>query len=126
MKPKRNRVALGIYRDRWGLSATVKVDGTQREKRFPPDTPLRTIRAWQDHMRVALRAAAPRRCRTNFKTDATAYLARVRRMASYLERERNIGCGSTISDLDGDTASPRTRSRGSCSDGKGRATQRPH
>ena len=91
MKRKRNRVALGIYRDRWGLSATVKVDGTQREKRFPPDTPLRTIRAWQDHMRVALRAADPRRCHTNFKTDATAYLARVRRTASYRERERNIG-----------------------------------
>ncbi len=90
MKRKRTRVAKGIYRDRWGVSATVKVDGTQREKRFPADTALRTIRAWQDQMRVALRAAAPRRPRGSFETDATGYLATVQRMASCRERERNI------------------------------------
>ncbi len=91
MKRKRIRVGRGVYRDRWGLSATVKVDGTQREKRFPAGTALRTIRAWQDQMRVALRAVTPRRPRGSFETDATGYLATMQRMASYRERERNIG-----------------------------------
>ena len=42
---RRVRVAEGIYRDRHGLAATVKVNGVQRELRFPPGTPLKTIRA---------------------------------------------------------------------------------
>ena len=91
MKRKRTRIALGVYRDQWGLSATVKVDGKQREQRFPKDTSLRTIRAWQDQMRVALRSIRPTRPRTNFDSDAKSYLAGVRMMPSYRERERNIG-----------------------------------
>ena len=38
---KRIRVAQGVYRDRHGLAATVKVNGVQREIRFPPGTPLK-------------------------------------------------------------------------------------
>ena len=90
MKRKRTRVGRGIYRDQWGLSATVKVNGTQRERRFPKDTGLRGIREWQDQVRVALRAAAPKQPRSSFKMDAHRYLAMVRRMPSYRERKRNI------------------------------------
>ena len=49
------RVAEGNYSDRHGLAATVKVNGVQREVRFPPDTPLRTIRAKRDELRASLR-----------------------------------------------------------------------
>ena len=90
MTRKRTRIARGVYRDQWGLSATVKVDGTQREKRFPIGTVLRTLREWQDEMRVALRASAPRRPRGSFKADAARYLAGVRAMPSYRERTRDI------------------------------------
>ena len=90
MKRKRVRIARGIYRDRWGLSATVKVDGKQREQRFPKDTGLRKIREWRDQIRVALRAAAPRQPRNSFKVDADHYLAIVQGMPSYNERKRNI------------------------------------
>ena len=38
---RRVRVAEGIYKDRHGLAATVKVNGIQREVRFPRGTPLR-------------------------------------------------------------------------------------
>ncbi len=91
MKRKRRRIALGVYRDQWGLSATVKVDDTQREKRFPIGTSLRTVRDWQNAMRVALRVAVPRRPRGNLKTDAARYLEGVTAMPSFRERERNIG-----------------------------------
>ena len=90
MKRKRTRIARGIYRDQWGLAATVKVDRKQREQRFPKGTSLRKIREWQDQVRVALRAAAPRQPRSSLTVDADRYLAMVRRMPSYRERKRNI------------------------------------
>ena len=43
-------------------------------------------------MRVALRASVRRRPRGSFKADAIHYLAWVRGMPSYRERERDIGC----------------------------------
>ena len=48
IEKRRKRIGKGIYRDKYGMSATVKV-GTgiaamQREKRFPFDTPLKTSR----------------------------------------------------------------------------------
>ena len=52
---RRVRVAEGIYRDRHGLAATVKVNGVQREIRFPAGTPLKTIRAKRDELRASLR-----------------------------------------------------------------------
>ena len=59
---RRKRIGKGIYRDKYGLSATVKVGtgdrGIQREKRFPFDTPLKDIKAWQGAMRSELRRAA--------------------------------------------------------------------
>ena len=59
---RRKRIGKGIYRDRYGVSATVKV-GTgdaalQREKRFPFDTSLKEIKAWQEAMRGELRPLA--------------------------------------------------------------------
>ena len=52
---RRKRIAKGIYRDTYGLSATVKVgtgaEAQQREKRFAFDTPLKDIRAWQGAIR---------------------------------------------------------------------------
>ena len=91
MTRKRRRIARGVYRDQWGLSATVKVAGTQREKRFPPGTALCKIRDWQGEMRVALRASVPSRLRGSFKADADRYLAGVQAMPTYRERERDIG-----------------------------------
>ena len=55
-RTRRTRVAEGVYKDRWGLAATVKVHGVQREIRFPPDTSLKTIRAPRNELRVSLRS----------------------------------------------------------------------
>ena len=58
MKPssrrRRTRIAPGIYDDRWGRSATVKVGRVQREQRFAVDTLLETIKAWQVRTRADL------------------------------------------------------------------------
>ena len=70
---KRVRVSKGVYRDRWGLAATVKVNGMQRERRFPRGTPLRTIQAWRDEMRGNLRTL-PKGAKHTLRHDAGRYL----------------------------------------------------
>lgn len=52
---RRTKLAQGIFSDRHGLAAVVKVGHLQREKRFPADTPLRDLARWRDHEREALR-----------------------------------------------------------------------
>ena len=65
MATRRKRIGNGIYRDRYGLSAIVKVGPRsacrQREKRFSFDTPLREIKAWQRDMRADLGRSLGRR-----------------------------------------------------------------
>jgi site-specific recombinase XerD len=92
-KRQRKRIGKGIYRDRYGLSAAVKVGtgdrAVQREKRFAFDTPLRDIRAWQDAIRAEMRESARRprsSARGTLTEDAKAYLAQVRHLASYKSR----------------------------------------
>ena len=85
---RRKRISAGVYRDKYGLSAAVKVgprDGAlQAEKRFPFDTGLGTIREWQEAMRVELRRKLkrPQAVRGTLETDAKSYLAQVRHLAS--------------------------------------------
>jgi hypothetical protein len=87
---RRKRIAKGVYRDRYSLSATVKV-GTgaaarQREKRFPFHTPLKDIKAWQGNTRSDLARAigrSPESSRGPLAVDATAYLTQVTTLASY-------------------------------------------
>lgn len=70
-KPRqRTRIARGIYRDQWGIAATVKVGGTQREERYSHESPLKTMKNWQEETRVALRKIAPRGARGSFAADA--------------------------------------------------------
>ena len=87
---RRTRVAEGIYKDRWGLAATVKVHGLQREIRFPPDTSLKTIRARRDQLRASLRTL-PHGKRHTLAHDAGRYLEQVRTtLVSIKDRERHI------------------------------------
>lgn len=66
-------MAQGIYKDRHGLAATVKVKGIQREIRFPPGTSLKTIRARRDELRAGLRTL-PDGDRHTLNHDADRYL----------------------------------------------------
>ncbi len=73
---RRVRVAEGVYPDRHGLAATVKVNGVQREIRFPAGTPLKTIRAKRDELRASLRTV-PAGERHTLAHDAARYLQQV-------------------------------------------------
>ena len=87
---RRVRVAEGIYRDRHGLAATVKVNGVQREVRFPPGTPLKTIRAKRDELRASLRTL-PAGGRHTLNHDAGRYLDQVEStLISFGDRRREL------------------------------------
>ncbi|HXG54772.1 MAG TPA: tyrosine-type recombinase/integrase [Vicinamibacterales bacterium] len=90
MQRERVRIAPGIYRDAYGLAATVKVGGIQREKRFPHDASIKTIKAWQGETRVALRKLAPQGARGTFAADAGRYLQSVAAMPTIKERRAHV------------------------------------
>lgn len=50
----------GIRREPSGFRAYVKVGTVQRHKRYPPETSLKTMQAWRDEARVALRKRLPK------------------------------------------------------------------
>ena len=84
------RVAEGIYKDRHGLAATVKVNGIQRELRFPPGTPLKAIRARRDELRASLRTL-PASERHTLAHDAGRYLDQVTaNLIGSAERRRDV------------------------------------
>ena len=87
---RRVRVAEGVYKDRHGLAATVKVNGVQRELRFPPGTPLKTIRARRDELRASLRTL-PAGERHTLAHDAGRYLDQVQStLVSFTDRRRDL------------------------------------
>ena len=88
---RRVRVAEGIYRDRHGLAATVKVNGVQREIRFPAGTPLKTIRVRRDELRASLRTL-PAGARHTLAHDAARYLQQVSsELVSIADRQYHLG-----------------------------------
>ncbi len=87
---RRVKVSLGVYRDQWGLSASVRAAGRRAEKRFPPGTPLKDIRVWRDETRVRLRTASAGIARGLFSKDAARYLLAVGSMPTFSERRRHI------------------------------------
>ena len=87
---RRVRVAEGIYKDRHGLAATVKVNGVQREIRFPAGTPLKTIRARRAELRASLQTI-PRGERHTLTSDAERYLDQVTtNLIGRAERRRDV------------------------------------
>ena len=88
---RRTRVAEGVYKDRYGLAATVKVHGVQREIRFSPGTSLKTIRARRDELKASLRTL-PHGERHTLAHDAGRYLEQVQStLVSFKDRQREIG-----------------------------------
>ena len=87
---KRRRIAKGIYRDQYGVAATVKVNDVQRERRFLRDTPTMAMRTWQDETRASLRTL-PKDARHTLAHDAVRYIKQIAgQLASIKDRERNL------------------------------------
>lgn len=88
MTPRRTRIAEGIYADKYGLAATVKVGRIQREQRFPADHPIDDIKAWQHRTRAELHDEKPEpgeesAHRGTLRTDAAIYLKQISGRAGF-------------------------------------------
>ena len=99
----RKRIAKGVYQDAYGLKAAVKVgtgpDARQQAKRFPFDTPLKTIKAWQGDTRSALGRAAgrsPDTARGTLLADGAAYLTQVKTLVSYKSRVCEVNAWTAL------------------------------
>jgi len=99
---RRKRIAAGVYRDKYGISATVKV-GTgaaalQRENRYPFDTDQKTIKDWQASMRDELRKQLNRPAveQGTLEADAKRYLKQVAQMVSYKSRVCEIDAWTAL------------------------------
>ena len=107
----RRPIAKGIYKDQYGLAATVKVRGQQREKRFPPDTSIKTIKKWQGDTKAALRKLRPKIGRGRSRAtssdispaDADADLRRMGETSRALVRKFGPRNRHTIQTLEIDT-----------------------
>lgn len=100
---RRRRIGKGIYRDRYGLSASVKVGvrgaARQREKRFPFDTPIGEIRTWQNSTRLELQGSQRQVGRVapgTLEADGRRYLAQVKHLASYKSRCSEIDAWTAL------------------------------
>lgn len=83
---RRTRIAEGIYRDAYGLAATVKVAGRQREQRFPSDEDLTHIESWRIQERAKLdgeRGTPPPKSRGTFADDLQKRLKQIEGRPSY-------------------------------------------
>jgi hypothetical protein len=70
-----NRIP-NISRTRYGFRAYVKVGKLQDDKRFKPDTPIKTMRDWVDEARVALKKLPQSPAKKDtFRADGQRYLA---------------------------------------------------
>lgn len=82
----------GVYDWPQSPRAVVRVGPHRRDKRFPKDTPIRTIRAWQDETRTTLRTLPADRSSGTLADDAPRYLAIVSsQIESHVDRARDVG-----------------------------------
>lgn len=90
----------GIRRTAQGFRAYVRVGPASasvlREKRFPPETSLRTMQAWRDEVRVSLRSTIAQPLPTgSLASDIARYLQLVSAMPTREERERHLQLWAT-------------------------------
>ncbi len=84
--PKRQRIAFGIFRDRYGFDVRIKVRGVERTKRFPPDTDPTVMEIWQIRTKGELLDRAADRgpsLRGTITEAAPRYLKQIDGRASY-------------------------------------------
>lgn len=82
------RVSTGIARDRYGYRVTWRDRGHQREKRFPPDTPLDVLTAWRKR-RIA-QAPSGTGPKTGLARDVVRYLAFRKSMRSFVTERAQL------------------------------------
>lgn len=81
----------GIRPTPYGFRAYVKVGSHQRTKRYKRGTAIKTMAAWRDECRVALRKLRPDTPDAGtLAADVESYLRQVRAMPTYAQRDQHL------------------------------------
>ena len=67
-------LAKGIYKKPHGFDVRATARGITRFKGYPLDTPLRTMKHWQESERATIRRTHPKVSRGTFTADVESYL----------------------------------------------------
>lgn len=84
--PRRTRLGEGIYADRYGLAATVKVGNVQREQRFPAGTETAILQSWRIQKRAELdadRTQQPKAVRGSVQAEGDTWITRKAGLVSF-------------------------------------------
>ena len=69
------RVAPGIYKDDYRYDVRATAQGITKYASYALDTPLRTMKQWQEDQRAAIRRLHPTQSKGTFAADVATYLA---------------------------------------------------
>lgn len=83
------RLAAGVYADRYGIRVTWAERGRQREKRFPADTPLDTLKRWRARQ-VGQAAEYASTARSALARDVVRYLKTIRGRPSFKSERAHL------------------------------------
>jgi integrase len=79
----RRKIEQGIWADQYGFAAIKTESGIRREKRFPPNTPMKAMRDWRTAQGQILARTAPVKApRGTLLHDVDAYLRQVAHLTS--------------------------------------------
>jgi integrase len=86
------RIAKGVYKDAYRLDARATANRMTRFKSFPFDTPLKTIKNWQESERATIRRTRPGGAHGTFDADVVTYMAKpeVQALNSHEARKQRL------------------------------------
>lgn len=88
---RRKRIGTGIYRDAAGIAICVSVNGHRLERRYPPTTPIDTIKEARKRLRRELeQSTPPPAARGSFTAEADRYLSHAAHLAAWKARRSEI------------------------------------
>lgn len=93
---KRRRIAKGIYEDLTGRAAIVRVGDWRKEKRFPPQTPIRVIQAWQTQHRDRFGGLTQKPARGSLQADIDHYLTLMHHLAGYVSLKAELAAWTRL------------------------------
>jgi len=83
------RIGRGLYRDRYGYRVIWREQGRAREKRFPPDTPIETLKKYRARQ-VGQAAQYTEASRTGLARDVVKFLRHRRGLRSFVTERAQL------------------------------------
>lgn len=88
--PKRRRLALGVFEDRWGISVLYQAGGKTIETRFPLGSAVPRLEKWRTNKIAQAKTLVPVEPRNSLARDVVRYLKRLKGLAGYKSEKSHL------------------------------------